>query len=91
MYSITKHSKDEAQKLGVTIKPSEVKNKKIDVYSKGKKVASIGDKRYKDYGTYLREEGEAFANKRRKLYRARHAAHASKKGTPAYYALNILW
>ena len=92
MYNITQHSKEQARKLNVTIKPSSVKNKKIDVFdASGQKVASIGHKRYKDYGTYLNEKGQAFANTRRRLYRARHENDAKKKGSPGYYAYNILW
>jgi hypothetical protein len=40
-----------AKELGVTIKPSTQLHKKIDVYKNGRKIASIGDKRYKDYTT----------------------------------------
>jgi len=50
-YKITKYSFDQARKLGVTIKPSTVKGKKIDVYKNGIKVASIGDSRYTDFAT----------------------------------------
>ena len=42
MYPITKYSFDRAKKLGVTIKPSTLKNKKIDIYKDGKKIASVG-------------------------------------------------
>ena len=53
MYKITEYSKEQARKLGVDIKPSVKKNKKIDVIKNGKVVASIGDKRYKDYPTFI--------------------------------------
>ena len=41
MYKITSRQKDNADKLGVTIKPSTNKNKKIDVFKNGIKIASI--------------------------------------------------
>jgi hypothetical protein len=56
MYDIKKYSFDQAKKLNVIIKPSTRKNKKIDVYDKTNNlIASIGDKKYKDYPTYLKE------------------------------------
>ena len=74
-----------AAKLGVTVKPSVVKHKKLDVYNKdGKKIASIGDKRYSDFLQHGDEE-------RRKRYKARHEPHRHKKNTPSYYADKILW
>ena len=42
MYKITEYSKEQAEKLGVQIKPSVKKNKKIDVIKNGKVIASIG-------------------------------------------------
>jgi hypothetical protein len=43
MYNISSGSFARAKKLGVKIKPSTVKGKKIDVFnSKGEKLASIG-------------------------------------------------
>ena len=42
MYEITSYSKQQAQRLGVTIKPSTNKKKKIDVFKDGDKIASIG-------------------------------------------------
>ncbi len=57
MYEITNYSKDQAKKLGVQIKPSTSKNKKIDVFKNSEKVASIGAKGYKDFPTYTKEKG----------------------------------
>ena len=37
-------AKERAKTLGVEIKPSTRKNKKLDVFKQGEKVASIGDK-----------------------------------------------
>ena len=90
MYEIQKYSFDQAKKLGVTIKPSNKKNKKIDVYKDGKYICSIGHSDYLDYPTFIEEFDEEFANKRRVAYHKRHAKD-NVEGTPGYYALNILW
>ena len=45
MYIIKKYSFDEAKKLGVEIKPSKIKNKKIDVFKGDVFICSIGDSR----------------------------------------------
>lgn len=91
MYKITDRQYSNALNLGVTIKPSTNKSKKIDVYKNGKKVASIGAMGYKDYSIHLKENGKAFANERRRLYKIRHKNDRNKIGTPGYYANKILW
>lgn len=83
-YNITKYSYDQARKLGVNIKPSSVKGKKIDVFKDGKKVASIGDINYSDYATTKNKE-------QRRLYRIRHTGENKKPGTPGFFAWSILW
>ena len=67
MYQITDYSKQQASKLGVEIKPSTNKNKKIDVFKDGNKLHSIGAKGYKDYPTYMKEN-KALAEERRKNF-----------------------
>lgn len=89
-YNITNYSYKMADKLGVEIKPSEKKNKKIDVYKNNVKIASIGDVNFKDYPTYLQED-KKLANERRKLYRKRHSKDLKVVGSPGYYANKILW
>jgi len=91
MYKITTYSKQQAKKLGVEIRPSENKNKKIDVYKGDKRVASIGSKNYKDYPTYINEKGLAYANERRQLYKVRHDNDRKVKGSNGWYADRILW
>lgn len=91
VYTITTHSKKQAQKLNVDIKPSKLKNKKIDVFKNNKKVASIGDSRYNDYGVYLKTKGKEYADNRRRLYKDRHNKDRKKVGSPGYYADKILW
>lgn len=88
---ISRYSYDRARKIGVQIKPSTMKNKKIDVFKDGQKVASIGAKGYKDYPTYLKEKGKEYADERRRLYKQRHSKNRNIKDTPGWYADNILW
>jgi hypothetical protein len=89
-YTITKYSRDQAAKLGVTIKPSTVKGKKIDVFKDDMKVASIGAEGMNDYPTYLKKN-KAYADERRRLYKIRHEKTRHKVGSPSYYADRILW
>jgi hypothetical protein len=91
MYKITDRQKRNAASLGVTIKPSTNKSKKIDVFNNGKKIASIGAIGYKDFDIHLKESGRAYAEERRRLYQIRHKDNRNKKGTPGYYADRILW
>ena len=91
MYKIKPYSYRQAKLLNVTIKPSKVKNKKIDVFKNGLKVASIGAKGYNDYPTYLNKLGKTKAEIKRKAYKARHRNNINKKNTPGYYAGKILW
>lgn len=72
VYKITEYSYKKADLLGVDIKPSNNKNKKIDVYKDGKKVASIGATGYDDYPNYIKTRGKEYADNRRKLYKKRH-------------------
>ena len=91
MYNITNYTKQQAKKLGVNVKPSENKNKKIDVFKDNKKIASIGSKNYKDFPTYMKEEGLEKAKERRKLYKIRHDKDRKIKGSPGWYADKLLW
>ena len=92
MYEISKYSYDQAKKLGVKIKPSTRKGKKIDVLDwNNQYITSIGDIRYDDYTTYMKTKGKEYAEERRRLYRIRHKKNAEKLGSAAYYSYNILW
>ena len=77
-------AQERAKKLGVTVKESTRKHKKLDVFKKGEKVASIGDVRYSDFLQHNDPE-------RRKRYKARHEPYRHKVGTASYYADKILW
>jgi len=89
-YVIKPQQKTAAKKLGVTIKPSTLKGKKIAVYKAGEKVADIGALGYGDYWTYY-EKDIYFAATKRKAYQARHKGEQNKIGSPGYYAWYILW
>ncbi len=98
-YDIKKLQEQKAKKLGVSIKPSTRKNKKLDVFKDGKKIASIGGVRktgvaYGDYATYIKTLGKKEADKKRKNYLARHSKEPKTKNgkkTNSYYADKILW
>lgn len=74
-----------AKRLGVCVRRSTVKGKKVDVFDKAckKKLASVGATGYSDF-TQHRDK------KRQKAYKARHI-HRHKTGTPAYFAYQLLW
>lgn len=90
-YKILPYSYDQAKKLDVSILPSSNPRKKIDVYKDSKKVASIGAINNLDYPYYMKIEGKAYADERRRLYRLRHKGEEKRKGKPGYYSWYILW
>jgi hypothetical protein len=83
-YKITDYSKKQASKYGVKITVSTNPKKKIDVYKNEKKIASIGDINYNDYGMYLETKGKQYADERRRLYKIRHKGENN-------WSLKILW
>lgn len=89
-YQIQPYTYQQAKKLGVQVKPSTVKGKKIDVFKKGEKVASVGAKGYKDYPTYMKIDPE-LAKERRRLYKDRHESDRKKVGSAGFYADRLLW
>ena len=91
MYQITDYTYRQAKKLGVDVKPSTDKKKKIDVIKNGNKIASVGAIGYNDYPTYINEKGLSYANERRKLYKIRHSKDRVKIGTNGYFADKLLW
>jgi len=91
-YTITNYTKDKAKKLGVIVKPSTVKGKKIDVFNKkGDKLASVGALGMGDYPTFINEKGKEYADSRRRLYKMRHEKDRHKRGSNGYYADKLLW
>ena len=91
VYQIKPYSYEQAKKLNVEIKPSNKKDKKIDVYKDKKYICSIGDINYYDYPTYIQNNGINYANERRKLYKQRHNKNRNIKNSSGYFADKILW
>ena len=91
MYNIEHGSYAIARKLGVTIKPSYNKHKKIDVYKDDKHIASIGATGMMDYFKFLARDGPKVASLHRQRYLMRHEKDRHIIGSNGYYAAKILW
>jgi hypothetical protein len=92
MYSISKKQYDLAKEIGVQIKPSQRKNKKIDIYdAEGIYYTSIGDLRFFDYFSYLKTQGKEFADNRRRLYLLRHKKELLSIGSRGWFSAILLW
>jgi hypothetical protein len=90
-YTITNYTYKQAKKLGVQVKPSTNKTKKIDVYKKGRKIASVGAYGMNDFPTYIKKKGLKYAKTRRRLYKMRHEKDRHIVGSHGYYADKLLW
>jgi hypothetical protein len=90
-YSIKKYTYRQAKKIGVKVKPSTNKTKKIDIFKKGRKIASVGAYGMNDYPTYIKLKGKSFANTRRRLYKMRHEKDRHEKWTNGWLADKLLW
>jgi hypothetical protein len=90
-YKIKEYSYKQAERLGVKIRPSTRKNKKIDVFKNNVKVASIGDIRYRDYPTYIETKGKKYADDRKNLYRKRHVNDINVKNSNGFFSARLLW
>ena len=91
MYKITDYTKTKARDLGVSVANSTNPKKKLDVYKSGEKVASIGAAGYNDYPTFLKLYGKEYADKRKTLYKKRHAKDLHIVGSNDWYANKLLW
>ena len=89
-YRISAYTRSKARRMGVTVRPSTRKGKKIDVFKNGKKVASIGAVGYNDFTTYSKKS-KSKASERRRLYHIRHKKDEKRSGSPGYYASKLLW
>ena len=77
-YVITQYTLDKIQELNnklntsdFSIKLSKDPSKKIDVFLKEKKIASIGDINLLDFPSFIQERGIDYANKRREAFYSR--------------------
>ena len=91
MYSITPYTYTQAKRIGVTVKPSKNKTKKIDVLKHGKRIASVGAYGMNDYPTYIKRNGQDYANTRRRLYKRRHEKDRKIKWSRGWLADKLLW
>lgn len=105
-YTIKQYSRDRIQELNNTlntsdfsIKLSKDPSKKIDVFLRDKKIASVGAIKkngvpYLDYPSYLETMGQDYADRRRKLYYERHKNEPTiidGKVSNSWFAKWILW
>jgi hypothetical protein len=90
-YTIKKYTRDKAKRLGLQVKQSTDKTKKIDVFKNNKKVASVGALGMNDYPTYIQNRGLKYAKTRRRLYRMRHEKDRHIRGSRGWYADQLLW
>ena len=90
-YSITKYTYRQAKKIGVTVKPSTDKTKKIDVYKQDRKLASVGANGMNDFPTYIQKRGLTYAKTRRRLYKQRHEKDRHAKWSRGWLADKLLW
>ncbi len=90
MYKITDYTIKQADKYNLTVKPSNKKNKKIDVYKDDKLIGSVGSKTNFDYPTYMKTKGKSYADERRRLYKLRHN-YDKPKYSNGWLADKLLW
>lgn len=95
-YPITAEIKSRAKDIGVTVKTSKNKDKKLDAYKDGVFQTSFGGKGYKDYHLYKKEQGEQVANQKRKQYKSRHEnnrhiKYRNGKLTAGWLSDKLLW
>jgi len=88
MYKITNYTLKRAKQMGLIVKPSLNKDKKLDVY---KKVATIGANGMNDYPTYIKKNGFQFAKTRRRLYKRRHEKDRHVRNSNGWFADKLLW
>jgi len=91
-YHILPYTIARAKRLGVIVKPSNIRGKKIDVFSPdGDYICSVGALGYGDYPTFIELHGQEFADKRRKLYKRRHEKDRHEVGSKGWFADYLLW
>jgi hypothetical protein len=92
-YTIRQYTYNKAKRLGLSVKPSTNKTKKIDVYNEttGEKIASVGANGMNDYPTYIQKRGSKYAKTRRRLYRIRHEKDRHLKMSNGWLSDKLLW
>jgi hypothetical protein len=90
-YKITNYTFAKAKRMGLTVVQSTNKTKKIDVYKKGVKIASVGARGMNDFPTYIKKRGLTYAKTRRKLYKIRHRKDRTVRWSRGWLADKLLW
>ena len=90
-YRITNYTRKRATQIGVVVKSSTNPAKKIDVFRKSRKIASVGAAGMNDFPTYIRTRGLAYAKTRRRLYKMRHERDRHTKWSNGWLADKLLW
>jgi hypothetical protein len=91
VYKVTNYTLRRARRIGVQVKPSRDKTKKIDIYRDGRKIASVGAYGMNDYPTFMKTRGAKFAKERRRLYKMRHEKDRHKRWSRGWLADQLLW
>lgn len=89
-YKIREYHKENAKDLGVKIRPSKAKGKKIEVEKPDGTISQIGATGYNDFATY-QEKNKMEANEKRENYRARHKCDNAIRYSNNHFACEILW
>lgn len=91
-YNILPYTIARAKRLGVIVKSSSIRGKKIDVFSPdGEYICSVGALGYGDYPTFIELHGQEYADKRRELYKKRHRKDIKEIGSKGWFADYLLW
>ena len=90
-YHITKYTYRRAKQIGVKVKPSTNPTKKIDVYRRNEKIASVGARGMKDFPTYIISQGRKYALSRRRNYKTRHEKDRHVRWSRGWLADQLLW
>jgi len=91
-YVILPYTRERAKRLGVIVKPSLKKGKKIDVFTPdGDYICSVGALGYGDFPTFTETHGQEYADNKRRLYKIRHRKDIQNVGSRGWFADYLLW
>ena len=91
MYTITPYTYKKAKQLGLVVKPSNNKTKKIDIFKKGKLISYLVAYGMNYLPTYIKKNGLSYAKTRRRLYKMRHESDRHIKWSRGWLADKLLW
>ena len=92
MYTILPRVHKNAKELGVSVHGSDNPKYKIEIYDNdGVFMFYGGAAGYKDYPTYLHEDGKEVADKRKKAYESRHKKEIQKPQSRGWFIYKLLW